>query len=632
MAKASPPQKRGALGGNLLFWVALVFCLFQLTVAIFVPLIDLQLKSIHIIFGISTALLAYSFKKGKGRVPLWDWIFIAVIAAANINIFLNWYTIYNTPGSGGLKDWILGTMLILITLEATRRSTGWAMPLVLAAMFVYVFMGRFIPGIWGHPGFSFKYVIDSVYYSSLGIYGELTGYSATFVGVMIIFGSLLLVTGGGNTFVNVALLIAGRFRGGPAKVAIVSSALFGTISGSTTANVSVTGVYSIPLMKKLGYGPDFAAGVEAMASTGGIITPPILGITAFIMAQLVGVPYIKIAWYFVIPCLLYYTGLFAGVHFEALRLKLKPVPKDQIPHLKEVLSWAALGPLILPIVILIWLLLKGYDLTDAGFYACVAVAVLYIFVNLSPSGMKTRVLGLIKALSNGGQALSMIVPIFVTVGMLVNLLGITGVAPKISGLIVDIGGGSLFGALISAAIVPLVLGTALPTSATYLIAVPLIAPALINLNLNIVSVHMFLFYWAALAAITPPTCVPAVIAANIAGGNWFKAAMVGMRLGIVAFLMPFFFILDPALTGRGAPVEILVHFVSAMAGAILLASGLFGYMRSRTNIPVRVLFGISGLLLIYPSANLLLVGIGLAVVAFAGEWFSLRLKVSTSES
>ncbi|MDO8567117.1 MAG: TRAP transporter fused permease subunit [Dehalococcoidales bacterium] len=635
MATSTQPRNWGTVSRSVLVWLSMIFAIFQLFVPVFIPMVDLQLKSMHIIFGISLALLAHAFKKsGKGgaKVSIWDWIFIAIIVAANVNIFFNWDPIYRTPGAGSMKDWVLGALIILVALEAARRSTGLAMPLIVIGMFVYVFMGRFIPGTWGHPGFSPKFVIQSVYFSPLGIYGSMTGYSSTFIAMLIIFGSLLLVSGGGATFVNIAMLIAGRFRGGPAKVSVISSALFGTISGSAVANISVVGVYSIPLMKKLGYSRDFAAGVEAMASTGGIITPPILGIVAFILAELIGVPYIQIAWYSTIPAILYYTGLFAGVHFEALRRGLVPVPKDQIPHWRSVISFGTLVPLLVPITVLIWLLLHGYALMNAGFYSAMTVVVLYLgSAGFSLKRLGGKIVQLGKALSDGGLSLAGLIPLIIIVGMLVNLLGITGIAPKVSALIVSVGGKYLIGGILVGAIVPLILGCAVPSVAAYVISAAIIAPALIKLKVDIVSVHMFLFYFSALAPVTPPNAIASIVAANIAGGNWFKVCLVAIRLGIVAFLMPFFFILDPALLGRGEPLVILQHGASAVVGAVLLASGLFGYMRSRTNIPVRILFAIAGFMLLFPSNSFSLLGIAVAAVAFVGEWLSIKLKWGPSQ-
>jgi TRAP transporter 4TM/12TM fusion protein len=605
---------------TVVFWVALIFAIFQLYVPVFIHLYDLQLRSIHVLLGISTVYLVIPFRKhGKaGRaLLLCELLIIGIVLAANVNIFLSWLHIYTYPGESTLKDLILGGALMIIVLEASRRATGWAIPICVVIMFSYVFLGPIMPGMWVHPGFPLEHVIESVYYSPLGIYGSLTGLSATFIAMFIIFGSLLSATGGGTTFINLALLIAGRFRGGPAKVAVVSSAMFGSISGSAVANVSVTGNYTIPLMRRLGYDANFAGGVEAMASTGGGITPPIMGISAFIMAELIGIPYIKIIGYALIPCLLFYSGMLGGVHFEALRLGLAPVPKGDMPSWRSVLTWSSLGPLFIPIALLIWLLLRGFALITAGFYASILVIVFYLFADFSISGMKKRFLRTVQALSEGGQAVAKIVPILVSVNMFINLLGLTGVAPKISGLIVQLGAHYLLSALLVAAVVPLILGAPLPVSATYILSVALIAPALIRLQIDVVAAHMFLIYWATLASVTPPTCTGAVIAANLGGGYWLNVAFAGMRLGIVAFLIPFFFVLEPALLARGTAADIMIYTASALIGTIFIASGFFGYMRYPLIIPLRALYILSGILLLYPSHGASIIGL----VVAAAAWF-----------
>lgn len=604
---------------TVVFWLALVFAAFQLFIPVFVPLQDLQLRAIHVLLGVSTVLLAISFRKtakAGTKLPLWDLFLIGIVLVANINILLKWLPIYLYPGESTTTDLILGGALAVIVLEAARRATGWAIPICIVLMFAYVFIGPIMPGMWAHPGLPLEHVLESVYYSPLGIYGFITGMSATFIAVFIIFGALLAAAGGARTFIDLALLLAGRFRGGAAKVAVVSSALFGSISGSAVANVSVTGNYTIPLMKGIGYDANFAGGVEAMSSTGGPLTPPIMGATAFIMSELIGIPYIKVIGYAAIPCLLFYTGIFGGVHFEALRLGLAPVPEEKMPHWRSILTWSKLAPLIIPVAILIWLLLRGFPLISAGFYGSMALIVLYLFSSFSLSGMKERFLQLGRGLSEGGEALAKLVPILVGINMFVILLGLTGVAPKLSALIIEMGGEHLVGALLVSAVVPFFLGTALPVSATYILSAALIAPALIGLQIDLMSANMFLLYWAVLACVTPPTCVPAVIAANIGGGNWLKVAFVGMRLGAVAFLVPFFFVLEPALIARGTPVDILIYASSALAGAIVLAYGFFGHLESRINIPLRLLYTASGILLLYPSNMLSLVGIVIAIIAF----------------
>ena len=491
-------------------------------------------------------------------------------------------------------------------------------------MVVYVFLGPFMPGIWIHPGFPLEHVVETLYYSSSGIYGSLTGTSATFIAMFILFGAVLEATGGGQTFMELALFLAGRFKGGPAKVGIFASAMFGMISGSAVANVSVTGAYTIPLMRKLGYDPDFAAGVEAMSSTGGGITPPVMGISAFIMAEFLGMSYLNIIGYAVIPCVLFYTGIIAGVHFEALKLGLQPVPKAEIPSARSVFTWGKIVPLFLPIAILLGLLFSGFTLVSSGFYASVGAALLYLFADLSPARVRQRAQAVAEAIADGGVAVAKIVPILVCVGMFTSLLGMTGVAPKVSGVIVEMGGENLIGSLLVAAVVPLILGAPLPVTATYILSAALIAPALVKIKIDVVAAHMFLLYWATLASVTPPTCTGCVIAANISGGNWLRSSFVGMKLGIVAFLVPFFFVVNPALIGRGAPWDVAVCAVTGLAGAILMAGGFFGFMRSRLNPAFRVLYFAAGVLLLAPSGTLSLAGAGTAALGLLVESLTMR--------
>ncbi len=596
-----------------------LFAAFQLTVPVFVPLYDLQLRSLHVWLALSVVFLLYptlSRGRGGGRgssrpaAAIASVIWLVVVAVPNLRVFVNWLEIQTYPGDASVVGLMLGALLLVAILEAARRATGWAIPVCVGLMLIYVFLGPYMPGVWKHPGFPLSYVLGSVYSSSLGIYGAITGTSATFIAMFLIFGAMLGATGGGRTFMDLALLSAGRLRGGPAKVAVAASALFGSISGSSIANVSVTGNYTIPLMVRLGYGPDFAGGVTAIASTGGGFTPPIMGISAFIMSELTGIPYIKIIGYALIPCVLFYAGVLAGIHFEARRLSLPSLPRSETPRWRELVTIPRLVPLLAPLLLLLLLLYRGSSLTKAGFYAIVALTGLFICADLSLTGMKIRLLRLGHALSEGGRAAATVAPILIAVGAFTHLLGLTGVAPKISGLIVQLGGESLIGALLIAALVPFVLGTALPTSATYILSVALIAPPVLKLGLDVVAVHMFLIYWATLAAVTPPTCTGCIIAANISGGDWLKTALVGMRLGVVAFLIPFFFVIEPALVGRATWGPMLVHFTTALAGAVIMAAGFFGHLRAPLNAVQRLVLVGVGALLLYPDPKYCAFGLG----------------------
>jgi TRAP transporter 4TM/12TM fusion protein len=609
------------------WWSGLALAAFQLVVPVWAGLFDMQLRALHVL--LTTAAILFAVPALRASALLWtlliaDAAMVALAAAATLPVYAEWEAIITFAAVAEPIDLVLGAALGLIVLEAARRGAGAAIPVMVLLAFGYVFVGPLMPGIWVHPGFPPGYVIEQLYFSSGGLFGSLTGISATFVAIFILFGALLQATGGGQTFMDLALLIAGRRIGGPAKVGVVASALFGMISGSAVANVSVTGNYTIPLMRRLGYQPDFAGGVEAMSSTGGGITPPVMGIAAFIMADFLNVPYLHVIGWAAIPCLLFYIGILAGVHFEAERAGLAPVPAAELPKPREVLTPRRLAPLTAPIGLLLFLLFSGASLTAAGFWACVSVMALYLLADRSRAGVRMRVLTLVDALAKGGTAVAQVAPVLVAVSMFTALLGLTGVAPKVSSIILELGAGNIVGALAVAALIPLLLGAPLPVTATYILSAALIAPALVRLGLDVAAVHMFLLYWATLASVTPPTCTACVIAANIAGGNWFRTALVGMRLGFVAFLVPFFFVLNPALIARGPTVEVLVAAASGGAGAVLMAAGFFGWLRTRLNAALRLIYLAAGVLLLAPSTVLLAAGAGLAALGLGAETLRAR--------
>jgi TRAP transporter 4TM/12TM fusion protein len=614
---------------KILFWFALVFAVFQLIVPVFLYIIDLQLRAIHVFFGISTALLTFPFAqkvRNGNRILFWDVFLIVLVIIANINIYFKALQIYAVPGESTTADIVLGCILALIILDAARRAVGWPIPILVILMFGYVFLSPWMPGMWKFSALPFEYVITSVYYSPLGIYGSVTGMSATFISMFIIFGAILSTTGGGKTFVDLALFITGRFRGGPAKAAVVASAMFGSISGSTVANVSVTGNYTIPLMKKLGYEPNFAGAVEAIASTGGGFTPPIMSITAFMMAEFLDIPYIRIIGYALIPCLLFYTCVFVSVHLETVRRGLVRLPEEEIPERRSIINFWRLGNLFTPMAVLLLLLMKGYPLVTAGFYTCATAIVISLVSGFSFSRIKERTIQIVEGLSQGGQDLARIVPILVAVNMLVNLIGITGLAPKISGLIVDFGGKNLYFALIIATVVPLLLGTALTVVPIYVLSVALLVPAFLQLEVDIVAAHLFFIYWAVLGGVTPPVGITAMVAAGIAGGNWVKTCFVAIRLGIVAFLLPFFFVVNPALVARKAPMEVFLFGISGVGGAVLLAYGFFGPYRGWVNILLRLVYIACGFLLLAPNHTLTMIGILMVAVAVIIDFLGHRRR------
>jgi TRAP transporter 4TM/12TM fusion protein len=616
-------------GKEIFYWGTVAFSLFQLYTAGFGFLPDLKQRAVHVIFGLSLLLLSFDYRKraeAESRVPAWDILSILVVLLANMNIFLVYEDIYLAPGFSAPKDLILGALLFIVVLETARRSTGWVIPLLTLLAMLYNYIGPHLPGSWSFTSFPTKHLLNSLYYSGTGIYGEITSVSATVVAVFIIFGSLLLFTGGGETFIALAIRLAGKYRGGPAKVAIIASCLFGTISGSAVANVMVTGTYTIPLMKRLGYKPSFAGAVEATASTGGMITPPIMGVGAFIMAELIQVPYLKIIYYAVVPCLLYYGCLFAGVHFEALRTGLSGIPKEEIPPWREVLAWKKIIPFFLPIVTLLGLLVEGFDITGAGFYSCMAVVVLFLAIDFSPATLKGKLSTLGKALSSGGKAMVEIVATLVCVNMLVSLLSATGVALKLTGVIANAGEVHFILAFLMAAVIPIILGMGITPAAVYIIAASICASALIQLGPDILQTHMFLFYYSCLAPITPPVCLACYVAANLAEAPWPRVAFTAVRLGAVGFLVPFFFTNNPALLLRAPFLDILHACLTAMIGVTFMAAGFFGYLTGPLNYLVRGMFLVGGVMLFHPGGVTDLIGLVMIGVGFLYPVLSGRLR------
>jgi TRAP transporter 4TM/12TM fusion protein len=594
---------------KVMFWGGLTFALVQFILPVYVYLIDLQLRAIHVGMGISLAFLVYPVSKriNKGKLYFWDMLIILGVIVSNVNIYLKTMDIYNQPGSASNLDLALGIFLFIVVLEAARRSMGMIIPTMLLLLVGYVFLSPYMPGIWQMRGLDWQLVVNSLYYSPLGIYGSVTGMSATFISMFIIFGAFLSVTGAGKTFIELALALTGRFTGGPAKTCVIASALFGSISGSSVANVMVTGTYTIPLMTKSGYKPNFAGAVEAISSTGGGITPPIMSITAFMMAEFLNMSYLKIILYAIIPCVLYYTGVMGGVHFLTKRQGLKGLPKDQIPRWRDILTFHKMAGFLVPLAILLLMI---------GFGKPLAALVIYFIMKYRDSNMKKLCVDVFKALSSGGLDIVRLVPILVSMSVLVNLIGLTGLAPKLSTIIFDMGSHNIYISLLIAAILPLVLGTAMPVVPTYLLSVSILSPVLMKLGVDEVAAHLFFIYFGVLGSVTPPTCEAAVVSAGIAKGDWLKTGFYACGLGAVGFCLPYFMVLDPALIGRSTPGNVIFAAVSGFIGAISMSYGLFGWKKdSLINIPLRAMFLVSGVMLLFPGLKITATGAVIAGIA-----------------
>jgi TRAP transporter 4TM/12TM fusion protein len=606
---------RGWLAGAVALTAA-VFALFHVwTSAPFTGAFpDLIQRSIHLAFAFTLCFLLYPARPGRSpdhRPTVMDWLLVAGALAALAYIIRYYDWIMENPGDSTRAGIILGTVLTLVTLEAARRTIGLVFTALAVLAIAYAYWGNIVPGFWGHRGFGWITIQESLYLSTQGILGPVTGISATLVAVFLVFGAILYHTGGGETFVDLAKLVAGRSYGGPAKVSVFSSAFFGTISGSAVANVVVDGIFNIPLMKRMRYRPEFAAAVEATASSGGQIMPPVMGAGAFIMAELLQIPYVQVAVAAAVPALLYYLGCGAAIHFEARRLNLATIPPELMPSAREVFAWRRSAALFIPIVLLTWFLLQGYTAQTSTFWSIIASLVIFVASGSSWADCRERVLGLWRAFEAGGRGIVLVATLIAAAGIVMGMINVTGIGVKLSEFIIAASGQSLFGALFFAMLVCLVLGMGLPTTAAYVLAASVVAPALIKLGALPIAAHLFVFYFAIISAITPPVCAAVYVAAAIARADWVKTGLIATRLGLAGFIAPYMFVYAPALLLQGPPLEIAWASLTACVGVLALAAGSMGYLLRPAGLVERLALLAAALLLIKPGFYTDLAGFGL---------------------
>ena len=508
----------------------------------------------------------FLFKPSVGLRRIFDWGFtLTGIAAcfwiiANHNLLLDQY--------GYLANdfqMVIAVILLVTVLEMARRSIGWPLPLLAFAALLYGLFGNYIPGEFGHPGTPLASFLGTMTIAEGGIWGTLTGVSVSIVAIFVIFGAMLNGGEAGAGFMNVAASAAGRLRGGAAKVSVLSSALFGSISGSASANVASTGIVTLPTMVSLGYPKRIAAAVEAVASSGGQIMPPLMGAGAFVMVELTGIPYADIIVAAALPALLYFFAVWIGVDIYALRFGLRPLNNDARPAVRTVLITASF--FLIPFSVLLIVMYIGFTPQYAAAVAILA-ATLLLFINGSMaislgSGM-TRICD--AAIMAGGQ-IAMIASIILCASIIIGVLGITGLGIKVTSLILSFSGGMIWPALLLTALACLFLGMEVPTTAAYVICVSVAGPALIDLGMAPLTVHLFVFWYALLSTITPPVCGGVFIAAGMVGENWLRVALTSMSLGIGLYLIPLGMVVHPELLTIGVtpPLSLLAFCKIAFA-------------------------------------------------------------------
>ncbi|MGJ7459725.1 TRAP transporter permease [Halomonas sp. MA07-2] len=600
---------------------AVSMALFHLYTAVTGP-VNTQ-NAIHLLFALPLIFLAYSCRvRDANRIPWYDLAPILLGAVVSAYYVIHFDRILYQLGylMPTTLDIVFGISAIVLLLEACRRAIGLAFPILVLIALAYAAFGQHLPGVWGHGGFRWDDLIATFYLSPTGVYGSLMRTSSTVIVVFIMFGALLVTTGGGDTFMRLSNALTGRMSGGPAKAATLCSAMFGSISGSTAANVATTGVFTIPMMKKNGYSPRFAAATEASASTGGQILPPIMGAAAFVMADVISTSYLEIIGAALIPALLFYLAIWMSVHFEAKRLGLNPMPKSERPTLREGLF--NIETLVIPLAVLITLLVMRYTPTTSAVAAYFTAMALYLFSWRSPGTFVERLRSLPAALEAGAMTAAMIAVIIGSVAIIASVISLTGLGLKVSSVILVVSGGDVLITLLLAMVVAIILGMGLPTVAAYMLAASVVAGAFIEAGLPSLSAHLFILYFAILSGVTPPVALAAYIAGAIAGSHWFRTALTATKISLGGFLIPYMFIYHPPLLGNGTMLEIAMAVGSGVLGIIALAASTIGYFRRPCSWLERGLLLVAALMLISGQAITDVVGIALIGGLFA--WQSLR--------
>jgi TRAP transporter 4TM/12TM fusion protein len=553
-------------------------------------------------------------------IPWFDWLLALASLIVGGFVTVMYPSIAYRLAMLSPERWLLGGAAILLILEATRRLVGWALVWIAVPIILYANLAYLFPGILNAKGSSWQRIAAYLYLDSSGIFGLPLDVAAGIVVAFIFFGQALYAVGGDKFLTDIALVLMGRYRGGTAKVAVVSSTLFGTVSGSAVANVVVDGAITIPMMKKSGYPPHTAAAIEAVASNGGQIMPPVMGVAAFLMAEFLNISYGEVALAAAIPACLYYAALFTQIDLEAAKLGLQGMPESEIPKFRQVIKrgWTFLVPL----GVLVYTLMFAF--WEAGKAGMAAVITTFIVGSLQKETRPTFK-SILTSVEETGRILLDIVVVTSLAGLVIGAFQLSGLTFKFALLLVNMAGGSTIALLILTAIVSIILGMSLPTTVVYIMLAVLVGPALVQVGIPPLAAHLFFFYFGMLSLITPPDCIATYAAASIARADFWKAGWTGMRLGIVAYIVPFVFVFHPALLFKGSVVDIASALFSAIIGVIFLAIGVAGFLFRPLGWTKRIIMIIAGIALI-PSATApiwLATNVGglvVATIVVALEW------------
>ena len=616
---------------KIIIGILVIWAIFQIYTSSFGILEAIKMRAWHLGFLLILSFLIYPASKkstNTRKLPtVWDTICI-ILTIVSVGYLLVTYDTFARERFGihVEMDYYMAAIGIFVTFEASRRVVGNALTIIAGVFLVYNFAGSYIPGALGHVGFSFERVTDILFWGSQGIFGIALGVSATYIFLFVLFGAFLKYSGFTDFINDVALAIAGRTAGGPAKVAVIGSGFMGMVNGSAVANVVTTGAVTIPLMKKTGYKPTFAGAVEAVASTGGQFAPPIMGAAGFIMAEFLGVPYRTIMLAAIIPAILYYVTVFMVVHFEAKRIGLSGISKENIPNMLKVLKDR--GHLFLPLVVLIWLLSTGVT----PLYAAVFSMFSTVLVSWLRKSTRMSLKDILNATIEGSKGAIGVGIACAIVGVVVGTVSLTSLGLVLGNNILAFAGENLIMAAILTMFISIILGMGIPATAAYIIVATISAPLLVKLGVPPLAAHMFAFFYASLSNITPPVALASYAAAGLAGANPNKVSLEAMRIGITGFIIPYFFLFNPVLLFNGESVtESLIALVTSSIGVVCLAGGLQGWFVSKSNVIQRIGLFITAFLMIKPTILTDVIGLSvLAIIIIWQKFFTSKVEEKAS--
>ncbi len=596
--------------------VGLAMSVFHLVIAWYGPPDALTLRSVHLGFALVLAFLMLPLTpRGQADAPrALEYLLIAIsVVVCGYLVVEQQYIVNRMIYVDALRpiDWVFSITTVLLVLEATRRAVGWTLPVTAVAFLVY---GLTIGGA------DLRQITEQMYLGTEGIFGIPLYVSATYVMLFILFGALVERTGTGQLFMDFAMSLTGHSAGGPAKVACITSGMFGTVSGSAVANVMTTGTFTIPLMKRIGYKPAFAGAVEAVASTGGQIMPPIMGATAFIMAEFLGISYLSVAAFALLPALLYYIAVFMTVHFEAKRTNMHGLPRSELPKLGEVLRER--GHLFLPLVVIVATLLIGYSAPFAAL--CGIASVIPTALLRKSTRQYVHLENIVTALEVGARNTVTVALSCACAGIVIGVIFMTGLGLEFTDLVLEAASNHMLIALVLTMFAGILLGMGMPTAPAYIMQTALLVPALVKLGVLLEAAHMFVFYFAILSAITPPVALAVYAANGISRANLWDSSLAALRLGATGYIIPFMFVFGPSLLFIGSTGRIVQTAFTAVVGVVCLAAGLSGYLLHRAVHWERIVLVASALVLIKPGLTTDLIGFALIAVVLASQLVTSR--------